>query len=398
MKAKQEKRKMSFKRKTITQLIVIAVLSIVLLVLLLLRNNQKVCEFFATTFSRAWIFLFGNLFGWLPFSLYELFLVVAIVGLITVLVLLIVHLAKRRFKKVLSLVLTVAIVALTFVNVYSATASFAYNREPLPEEIYTEFDSEDFTFEEAESLARRMVERVNYAYNNTVHDEKGNIVYPYSFRELSNKLAEEYKRLDNDYLSSYTPRGKRILNKWIMSQMHITGVFFAPFGEANVNGNENTLYLPFTLAHEMAHGKGVMKEYQADIVALYVTATASDPYLYYGSCVKLAFTALQLLRLYPNSQEVYKTLYNSVEEGIFTERRNYSEFYAQFTLLDDVGEFFNDIYLKLQKQEGGTESYVKPGETQGTGVKDDFQQEIVQIIHFSGTQNLLILLSKQGKL
>lgn len=389
------------------KLIALGVLLVMLVVLTVLKNNQQVCEFFATTFSRAWIFLFGNLFGILPFSMYELFLVCAILGAVTFLVFVVIFLCKRRWKKLVSTTLAVAIAVVSFVNIYTATASFSYNREPLPEEVYTEFTSDDFSYQDAVLLAERMVEQLNSDYRNTQHDENGNIVYPFSFNELSDILAEEYKRLDNDYFSPYTPRGKRIINKRIMSELHISGVFFAPFGEANVNGNENSLYLPLTLAHEMAHGKGVMKEYQADLVAMYVTITSENPYVRYGALAKLTDVALNMILKFPtvndlnqHPREKYQELVTKMEKGVDVEQLNYSKFYGQFTLLKDMGNFLNDIYLKLQKQEGGTSSYVKPGEVVIDPNKplDDAGKPVVKIVRFSGTQNLLINLFKQGLL
>lgn len=387
-----------FTKKTIQKLVAVGVLAVMLVVLSVLSNNQRVCEFFATTVARAWIAVFGTLFGWLPFSMYELFLVLAISGAIAFVVFVIIFLAKRHWQRLVSLTLAVVISVLAFVNVYTMTASFTYNRNPLPTSVYTEHTSQDFSYEEAVALAELLVQKANYAYEKTNHDENGNIVYPFSFRELSDMLAEEYKRLDDPYFSSFTPKSKRIVNKWIMSQLHITGVFFAPFGEANVNGNENNLYLPVTLAHEMAHGKGVMREYQADLVAYYVLLTSENPYLQYGALAQMANVALGMVRLFPNSRETYLTLSASLNKGIAQEKANYHAFYAQFTLMKDVGNFFNDIYLKLQKQPDGVGSYVKPGQTQGTGVKDDDGQEIVRIVLFSGTQNLLITMFKQNLL
>lgn len=393
------------RKSTIKKLIVLGVLFLILGILLILKNSRDVCEFFATTFSRAWIFIFGNLFGWLPFSLFELFLICAIVGIIVYVVFAIIHMAKRKWQSLLSLTLAVAIAAVSFVNVYTATASFSYNRKPLPSQIYAEYSSDNFTYEEAVELATLLANKLNYAYENTQHDENGNIVYPYDFNEMSALLAEEYKRLPSDYFSSYTPHAKKIINKWIMSQLHITGVFFAPFGEANVNGNETGLYLPVTMAHEMAHGKGVMQEYQADIVAYYITVTSENPYLSYGALSTLTGTALSILSSYPTLESknqyphrVIEELQNSINKGVSKEQSNYVAFWDQFTLLDDLGNFFNDLYLKLQKQEGGTESYHKPTESEGTGEIDDMGNEIVRVVSFSGTQNLLINLFRQGLL
>ncbi len=386
---RKQRKAVTVENKIKRRLIVLIVFVVLFAVLCILKTVQSVCEFFATTFSRGWIFLFGNVLGWIPISFYELFLIVAIIGAITSVVLLVKDAVKRKWKQLLSLFLLVATVVFGFLNVYTATASFAYNRDPLPGYVYSEYDPDDVSLEEVYSIAKTYVDLANECYRNTEHNQDGNIVYPYDFSEISELLSQEYKRLDSDYFSSYTPKAKRIVNKWIMSQLHISGVFFAPFGEANVSGNETMLYLPSVMAHEMAHGKGVMREYQADLVSLYVTLTSEDPYLRYGSAVKAATTALNLLRLYPNSKPLYEELYAELEKGIFVETKNYSEFYAQFTLFDDVGEFFNDIYLKLQNQ-GGTDSYVKPSEKEDTDQYDDYGELIVKFYAFSGTQNLLI--------
>ena len=378
----------------------IAVEALILLfsVLMLLKSNQQICEFFASTFARAWIFLFGNLFGWIPISFYELFLIAAIVGGVTLVVLIIVFLCKMQWRRLLSAALITAVTVLSFLNIYIATASFSYGRNPLPDEVYTEYNGDDLTFEQAVELADNLVNRGNAAYRATEHDAEGNIVYPYSFREMSKKIAKEYERLESDYFSPYTPSAKRIINKTIMSELHIVGVFFAPFGEANINGYETNLYLPHTMAHEMAHGKGVMREYEADLLAYYILLTSENPYLSYGAIVKCMYSAISIVGLYPNSQQAVTALYEKIDNGITEERNNYSKFYGKFTLLEDIGEFFNDLYLKLNKQENGTGSYFKPGEVTGTGQKDDDGKEIVQIINFSATQNLLIKLYKEARL
>ena len=391
-------KKTDYKTRIFRMLIALEALVLLFVILSILKSNAQICEFFATTFARAWIFVFGNLFGVLPFSLYELFLIAVIAGGITLVVFIIIFLCKKKWKRLLSTTLTVALALFSFLNLYTATASFSYGRNPLPDEVYSEYSGDDLTFEQAVELANNLVDRANAAYHATEHDEDGNVVYPYTFREMSKLLSKEYERLQSDYFSPYTPSGKRIINKTIMSELHIVGVFFAPFGEANVNGNETNLYLPHTLAHEQAHGKGVMREYEADLVASYVLLTCDNPYLYYGAVVQATYSAIGIVGLYPNSKQAVKDLYGKIDDGINLERKNYSQFYGQFTLLRDIGEFFNDVYLKLNRQQNGTGSYFKPGEFEDTGEKDDEGNEIVQINNFSATQNLLIKLYKEGRL
>ncbi len=386
------------KKSTLRKLIAIGALSVLFAVLYALSTNTVVCEFFAKTFSRAWIWLFGHIFSILPFSVYELFLIVAIVLAIVFIVYLFIFIAKKRWNKLVSMVLIAVICVFSFLNIYTLSASFAYGREELPKDIYTQYTSEDLTREDAISIATWVVDNVNIAYLNTEHDNNGNIVYPYSFDEISDMLADEYKKLKNDYFSSYTPKAKKIINKTIMSEMQILGVFFAPTGEANINGNEKGLFLPDTLAHELAHSKGVMREYQADIVGRYVLLTSGNDYLRYGTLVKCLSSALSILSAYPEYQEISDELNGKIDSRIFDERKNDSKFYAQFNHFDRIGEFFNDLYLKLQKQPEGTGSYVKPPEIIGSGEYDDDTGEEIMITHFSGMQNLLITLYKQNLL
>lgn len=384
------------KKSTIKKLIVLGVTAALFAILTVLTSNVVVCEFFATIISRAWIFVFGHIFSLLPISMYELFLMAAIVLAIIFVVYLVVFLVRKKWNKLISMILIAAITVFAFLNIYTASASFAYNRAPLPEQIYTEYSSDDLTFDEAVELAESIIDSVNKAYANTNHDEKGNIIYPYSDRELSDLLAAEYAKINNEYLSSYTPRIKRIINKTIMSELHIVGVTFAPFGEVNINGNENNLYLPHTAAHEMAHAKGVMTEYQANIVASYVLLLSDNDYLRYGALVKCLGPALSIVSAYPNSNAAVDSLRSQINAHIFRETSNYNEFYSQFSHFDDFGNWLNDLYLKLQKQPDGTNTYVKPPVSEGTGEIDDDGDEIYYTRSFSDTQNLLVNLYKQG--
>lgn len=387
----------NIKKRNIKLVIALGALVLLFVVLSLLQLSTEVCEFFARTVSRAWIYVFGNALGWIPISLYEMFLIVVILGAIAFVVVLIVLLCKHKWGKALCSVLIVAISVMSFVNIYSVSASFSYNRKPLPQEIYQEYSTEDLPYEEALQLAEHIVALANEAYNQTEHDENGNIVYPYTLAEMSDLLAQEYSKLQNDYFSSYTPKGKWILNKNIMSELHIVGVFFAPFGEANINGYETNLYLPHTLAHEQAHGKGVMRENEANLMAYYVLLCSDNPYLRYGALVKCASAVINMLTLYPNSQPDYVRLNNMIAPGINAERANYNIFYSKFTLLADIGDFFNDLYLKLHKQ-SGTDSYVKPPVYDDTDQKDDYGQVVVVVRSFSDVQNIVIKLYKQNKI
>ncbi len=376
---------------------IVMVLLLVCVALGIVCNNPQASETFATSFSRWWVKFWGNIFGAIPFSAYELFLICAIVGLVVLVVFLVRYVKRCKWSKLTTLLLSLTVGVLCFVNVYTATASVCYNRANLPSQVYTTYKQQDVTYEEVLQIANDFVDELNTAYMQTEHDEVGNVVFPFSFQQLGQMLNTEYQRLDDNYFSDYQPNAKRIVNKTIMSHLHIVGVFFAPFGEVNVSGNENSMYLPFTLAHEMAHSKGVMRESDANKVATYILLTSQNVYLRYSALVHCMYEVLHLVKVFPNSQADYSAICAKVDKGVFVELENYRKFYEKYSLLDDVGEFFNDLYLKLQNQ-SGTGSYNDDLKTEDTGNVDNDGNNIVVVINFSDTQNSVIMLHKRGLL
>ncbi|MBQ3042577.1 MAG: DUF3810 family protein, partial [Clostridia bacterium] len=161
-----------------SKLIAVGALIALLVLLLLLKTNTAICEFVATTFARAWIWLTGHMFGWLPFSLFEMFLIVAISAVIVCVVIIIKRLCTKKRLQALSLLLSVAIVALSGINLYTATASFSYEREPLPTEIVQSYNGENVTYEEAIAIAEYVIEQVNSNYHTLPHDADGNVIMP----------------------------------------------------------------------------------------------------------------------------------------------------------------------------------------------------------------------------
>ena len=212
---KESQKENNHKKSLIRRVIVLSALIVLFAILMLLTLNKNICEFFATTLSRAWIFVFGNVLGWIPVSFYELFLIVVILGAIAFVVIEIILLCKHKWYKSLTALVIVAICVFSFLNIYTATASFAYNRAELPTSVYEEYSGDDLTVDEAIEIAEYIIDKANEAYHATVHDSNGNIVFPYSVKEMSDILDKEYRKLDSKYFSSYTPHGKKIINKTI---------------------------------------------------------------------------------------------------------------------------------------------------------------------------------------
>jgi hypothetical protein len=75
-------------------------------------------------------------------------------------------------------------------------------------------------------------------------------------------LPEEYRYLTGVY---GTPK-RLILSDW-QTSMGYSGMFFPFTGEPYVNGNLVRVEVPFVTTHEIAHQRGIAKEYEANYIA-----------------------------------------------------------------------------------------------------------------------------------
>lgn len=393
----KKKKEIDHKGKAIRLLIAAGILAAILALLLILRSFETVSEWMARCVSRGWVKVSSRIFGVLPFSVYELFLYVAILSLITLLVLAIVCFSRKSKARGVCFLLTVAIIGLSFGNVYTLSAGFSYYRTEVDVPAY----QRDFFTEEDKDFVVRLAEEFFADFNEVARamkrDGDGRTVSPYTISELSSIFTEEYKRLESDYFSEYTPKAKAIISKNIMSHMQITGVFFAPFGEANVNPLTPTASMPVTMAHELAHAKGVMREDDANLVAYWVTITSDDPYLRYSgyrACYSYMFNIVS----YFDSDKANE-LFANIDASIKREWTLTSEFWSQYTLLDDISDWFNNLYLKLQGQKEGTDSYtesvIPPGEVEvpsgdGGEVGSGGGSQTVQAFFLNNVQRMLV--------
>lgn len=347
----------NYKRRAIIMLIVIGALVFLLALMLILRTNSKISEWMAAHISRGWISVFSAITGIFPFSLYELLLYLLILGGISIIVFAIVLFCKHKAMRATTYLLLFAIIGLSIGNIYTISAGFTYFRgEPdLPKYEAAVLYEQDK--KQLYSLAELMIDDFNSLADKMEWDSDGRVVSPYSFRELAKKLRTEYKRLDGEYYSDFTPLAKPVTSKRIMSNMHISGVFFAPFGEANVNPLTPACDMPVTMAHELAHAKGAMRESDANLTAYYITVTSDDPYLRYAGYMSTYRVVLRMISVF--DQKAYLELTQKIDERIFTDEILSSNFWLDYTLFDDITEKLNDLYLKLSGQ-GGTDSYVEP--------------------------------------
>lgn len=375
----------------IKKLVILAILVVIIVILSLLKKNLFISEYvFSRGISRAYIFIIGNITSLFPFSIFEFLLVLFAITLLILVFRWSSQIKRNRLALFFKSALNVLIFALCLVLVYTSTASFSYYRKPLP---LPQYNGENLDKDKIEEIIRYYMTKFQQVSDEVERDSNGKVVLPYTNNELNAIMVAEYARIGtlNGHISSFTPIVKKIVSSNIMSYQHITGISIAPTGEANINRFTPTNSKLLTMAHELAHTKGVMNENEANLMSYYLAITSDDIYLQYAGYM---YTVGRLLEMafYTFDEESYRDLYFLYPEKAKAERLLEYEFWDDYeSVVDKISEYMNDLYLKFSGIDEGTASYIDTSDkiiitNPTTG------EETVQIINYSAVQKMYIAL------
>lgn len=382
-------------KQLIEKLIVLTVMAVVIIVLNILKRSQNVSEYiFARGFSRAYVFITANLTSLLPFSIYELF-VFSMIILAVVLFIKWLRLLKRKKNTLFyKSVLNTFILVMTIVLFYTATASFSYYRKPLPIPRYEGDMLEDA---QLEAIIRHYFVEFQTVSDLVERDANGDAKLPYTYKQLNDRLRQEYERLGSldGYLMKYTPRVKKIVASEFMSYQRISGLAFTPTAEANINKFDPTNSRILTMAHEVAHIKGVMIENDANMTARYLALTSDDIYFRYAGYM---YTVDRLLEIayFTFDKDKYAELYYLYPAEARAERsREYDYWSGYDSIIDKASEFMNDLYLKISGVDDGTDNY-RDTSDKVIVTDPDTGKPVTKISEYSPVQKLYIELYLQN--
>lgn len=388
------------KRAAFVLAAIVCFLIVPLILMLDLRRDTQLAEWWSRHIEAGWTTAIGKLTSWLPFSVMEL-CIVCLIGLgIFFYVRLIVNLGRARFKRILIGGLSICIGVIYMFDLYVMSMAFAYFRAEMP------LPQSDRKYDAAG--AKAVVEYFLSDYNELAEtlprDKNGCVECPYSFSELAERMRVEYAKLTDDYYTQYTPSAKPIVNSWFMSQMLITGITFLPTGEANVNVAAPPTTVTVTLAHELAHAKGVFREGDANILARYILLSSDDGYLRYCGYYAAFDNLLEVLLLHEDS-DGYVELGLSISPRVRAERAFANEYWnSQWDLIGQIAEFFNNWYLEANGAQNGTGSYDDGNHSTiitpidpitGEPERDPITDKPVRIINYSQVQKMFFAIYEE---
>ena len=254
----------------------------------------------------------------------------------------------RRFKASASYVLWAAALLL-----WSFLLSFGFNyQRPLLFELLG-YEQRRAQTSELESLGEDIVRGVNENYLEA-HVEGRKTPDSVEMKALLKESFETIQEL------SLLPRGEFTTPKPfyfsdILTRLGISGFYFPYTGEPHYNADAPDFQIAFSMAHEMAHQRGVARESEANFVAYLVCVNSRDPYIRYSG-YRNGLGVLS--ELFKNEPEKAKRLATQLGAGYREDSRRAAQFWAKSAgAAGALSQRINDFYLRANRVKSGVEDY-----------------------------------------
>ncbi len=359
-----EKRSQRDRRVPAAAWVCLAIPLVCIALFYILCRSEAFCDAVCVRFAypvRSALGWFANLLSrgtYMPPSLTEIVYTLFGLAVIVFIVSTVAALIKRRGRRLVTL-LRRLIAAATAAAAVWALFCWLWNVE-YRSTSFAERSGLEVTGVSAEQLreaALYLAGIANDTCGQVERDEDGHFAVPladcFSRNGLySRHLLEEFPCLDG--MKNYTP--KAMIYSRIMSRLGYTGIYFPFTGESNINVESPACYIPFTVAHEMAHQRRVSSEAEANFVGIMACLYSGDPvYVYSGSLMGLSSV---MNALYKADRDAWSAMYATLDERIRLDWQDNNEFWAAMeTQTTKAASVVYDTYLRANGQELGIRSY-----------------------------------------
>ena len=335
-----------------TKVILTLLLPVQFFALLILRRFP---EFIETVYSQGIYPYIAKLsrfvFGWIPFSLGDVFY--------TLLIILLIRWLYKNRRRILSepvnfvIDITASLSIIYFV--FNMLWGLNYYRIPLHKTLGLE---REYTTEELITTTQRLVAKSNELHRQLGYADSTKIDLPYSQTEIFSKSVNGYANLEKEYPNlHYSPKSiKKSVWSLGLTYMGYSGYFNPLTGESQVNSRIKTYKFPVVSCHELAHQIGYAAENEANFIATLATLHNDDPYIQYtGYIFALRYCVNEVAR---RDMDEYEAILPTINFGILESYREMREFWASYeNPFEDISKSFWNQFLKANNQSKGIMSY-----------------------------------------
>lgn len=258
------------------------------------------------------------------------------------------------FKKYLKIIVCFIMVLL---DLFFITVAPSYQRLPLSQNLGIQ--CRQVTAQRLENTSRIMVEMLNRDASDIYYANNGMSYSKENFSELSREILDCYDKFCQkyDFVFPVGFNAKPVALSKPLTYLHVSGVYTYFTGEANINVNYPDYILPHTVAHEMAHARGIFNEGDANFIAFLVCLESDNPYIRYSGLMNIFPYVTDAL--YIHNPQAYTDVISQLNYNVFEEYDAFADFFEEYSVSKaaDISSTVNDAFLKANGQEQGINSY-----------------------------------------
>lgn len=335
--------------------IFLAVCGVLIGIFLLLRGNRDIMNAVTDNVVHPYQRFMARLCSPVSFSVTELLVAAAVLVVLVYIIYQIVSVIRKpeKMKRVYITIITLLAAGLGIYAALSWMLGVSYYADSFSDK--SGLTDEPVSETELIAVTEYFARQVNFYCDKVSRDENG--IYTCDEESLFLKNEHLYDNISEEFpcLESVYIKTKPVFFSRIMSMTDFTGVFFPFTGEANVNVDSPLCYRASTIAHEMAHQRGVASESEANFVAVAACMSCGD----YDFCYSGALMAYVHLSnaLYDADYEAWLEIYNTVSDDVHRDLAYNREYWAQFE--SPISEATTGAYDSFLKSNGfdGMRSY-----------------------------------------
>ncbi len=323
-----------------------------------LKNNPTRMKQWFSLVSMGWGRFFSELFSFVPFSMAEVCWTVAVLGLLFWGVTVIKLLLQRPscWKKSLCFKLISLACCGSFIwGGYTAFWAVGY-RAPV---FYTGaegFSSQPVSKEDLAYVTSLFAKGANQ-YASMIYRNQNNL-FAVPLKPLFRQTDHLYDALEQQFPSLQAPtrRAKPMFYGNIMSRIGFTGFYFPFTGEANVNIHSPACLVPVTIAHELAHQRGVVFEDEANFTAIAACLSQPDPVFRYSAFL-MGYIHLSNALLTADSTQ-WNKISDSLNELVVADLEENNAFWKKYkSPVSSAAEGVYEGFLQSHGENRGMQSY-----------------------------------------
>jgi len=321
-----------------------------------LRSNSAIMNAVSTKLVRPWHRFFSGIFDPPPFSAAEALIVAAVLFGIVYIIFSVVNIIRKpgRLVAIYRLLLS-CLTAFSLIYGGFCLLWGAYYYSPDFED-QSGLHAQAISVEQLETVTRYFTDLVNEYSPLVSRDESG--LFAEDRDEIFQRAPQLYAQAEEVFpcLAGEERCPKPFFFSRIMSYINFTGFFFPFTGEANINIDSPACLMPSTIAHELAHQRGVAAEDEANFVAVMACMENGDP-VYCYSAALMAYIYLGNA-LHKADYDAWAENYERLAPEVRLDLQSNNAYWEQFeTPVSQVSDTVYTGFLQSYGQELGLQTY-----------------------------------------